>query len=195
MKTTHSFDYAKTLLKTIAAHYNTEFKQASVDLWASELKHCSIEDLRKAYELLKEQYEALPWNFAVSSGLLKQLKPTMTTATVEERLYSSMRSENPYKFLEKIHPKLMKLAEEGNIFNKSLTPKDLSFNISAVAKRFIEWHQNAKKGFVSEEPETKAVETKERQGLKRVQNPLKGLQGEARRLKALEILGATKNAA
>jgi hypothetical protein len=172
----NSFDLAKALIKSIALRYEAKFEPASVEQWAQELKEYSKDDLNKAFQRFKVEYESLPYRFSVSAGLIKQLKPTLTTATVEERLYSSLQDKNPYTFLKNISPKLMELADQGGLFDRSISITDQGFRVRDIAKRFLEWEQNKQKGFLQKEPVPgqKRIEF-ERKDTLGTPNPLKGL--------------------
>ena len=142
----NSFDLAKEMIRTIAIRYQAKFEPSSVELWAKELSVYSQAELNTAYQRFKSEYENLPYQFAVSAGLIKQLKPKLTTATVEERLYASMDDKDPWKFLANISVKLKELADQGNMFDRSLSAADLEFRVKNIAKRFVEWQQNAERG-------------------------------------------------
>lgn len=190
--TRQSFDYAKSIITAIAIRYEADFKKESIDQWAHELEHYSVDDLKAAFQRFKNEYESLPYRFSVSAGLIKQLKPTLTAATVEERLYSSLQDKNPYEFLKKISPKLMQLADAGGLFDKQITIADQGFRVRDIAKRFLEWQQNERKGFTQAEPESdlKRLEFT-REQFQRVQNPLKGLPiSEAAKLAAEKLKNA-----
>ena len=174
--TRQSFNHAKSIIAAIAVRYGADFTKASTDQWAHELELYSEKELSAAFQRFKVEYESLPYRFAVSAGLIKQLRPTVTAATVEERLYSSLRDKNPYEFLKKISPKLLQLADAGGLFDKAITITDQGFRVRDIAKRFLEWEQNKKKGFEQPEPEgeQKRIEFTPEQ-FERIQNPLKGL--------------------
>lgn len=189
----NSYDLAKNLIKSIALRYEAEFKPESIEQWAQELKEYSRKDLDKAFQRFKSEYESLPYRFSVSAGLIKQLKPTLTAATVEERLYASLKDKNPYEFLKKISPKLMELADQGGLFDRSISTQDQGFRVRDVAKRFLEWEQNRQKGFTQPDPdsEMKKLEFSSQQ-FQRIQNPLKGLPiSEAAKIAAERLKNAT----
>ncbi len=162
------------IIKAISLRYEAEFKPASVQQWIKELEPFTKSDLEAAFQRFKLEYESLPYRFSVSAGLIKQLKPALSTATVEERLYASLRDKDPWKFLEEINPKLKELADQGNMFDQTLSAADLEFRVKAIAKRFIEWSQNNQRGFTQKEPEPLLLEDKT-QNLVRRPNPFKGL--------------------
>jgi len=179
-----SFELAKSLIKSISIRYQAKFEPESVDMWAHELADQSKADLNAAYQRFKMEYENLPYQFAVSAGLLKQLKPTVTAATIEERLYAALRDKEPHRFLKSISPKLMELADQGGLFDRSISTTDQGFRVRDIAKRFLEWQANKSKGFTQPEPdsEMKKLEFTPDQ-MKRIQNPFKGLPiSEAARL-------------
>lgn len=169
----NSFDLAKEMIRTIAIRYQAKFEPSSVELWAKELSAYSQAELNTAYQRFKSEYENLPYQFAVSAGLIKQLKPKLTTATVEERLYASMDDKDPWKFLANISVKLKELADQGNMFDRSLSAADLEFRVKNIAKRFVEWQQNVERGFVQKEPERPRIEYKP-EGVRRP-NPFRGM--------------------
>jgi len=190
--TTPSYDTALQLIDAIEISYQANFNPRSKKAWASELSEYSVKELEKAFKRFQDEYESLPYQFSVARGLIKQLKPTLTAATVEERLYSSLQDKNPYEFLKKISPKLMQLADAGGLFDKQITIADQGFRVRDIAKRFLEWQQNERKGFIQAEPESdlKRLEFTPQQ-FQRVQNPLKGLPiSEAAKLAAEKLKNA-----
>jgi hypothetical protein len=184
-----SIDYAKSVITSIGIRHQATFKPETVDHWARELEHLSIEEIKTAFKRFKAEYESLPYQFAVSAGLLKQLKPTVTTATIEERLFSALRDKEPRIFLRSISPKLLELADQGGLFDRSISATDQGFRVRDIAKRFLEWQQNNAKGFTQPEPEAdlKKLEFTPAQ-MQRIQNPFKGLPiSEAAKLAAEEL--------
>ena len=194
MKTTHSLpnnnDYAKKLIGVIELEYEATFKPKSIELWANELKILSIDDLNKAYKAFKSKYDSLPYRFSVSIALKNQLKPTITTASVEERLNTSLKADDPWQFLARIDPKLKQLADASNMFDKGMSSRDLSYCVTKVAKQYCEWGENKQKGFTQEEPTNKAIETHSKQILKGVKNPYAHLGIKAGAIQARKDLEA-----
>lgn len=187
--TTCQFEAAKRIIKSISLRYEAKFEEGSITQWAKELQDLSEHDLNTAFQRFKTEYESLPYRFSVSAGLLKQLKPTVTAATVEERLYASLQDKDPCAFLEKISPKLKQLATQGNLFDRSLSSTDQNFRIKDIAKRFLEWQANESKGFKQSEPDgdIKKIEFTPKD-MQRIQNPFKGLPiSEAAKLAAEEL--------
>ncbi len=174
--TTRSYQAAAKLIDAMAMRYEATFSKASRDFWAKELEHLSESDLQTAFDRFCGEYESLPYRFSVSAGLLKQLRPTMTAATVEERLYACLQDKDPCAFLERISPKLKKLAVQGNLFDRQLSATDQNFRVKDIARRFMEWQANESKGFKQAEPEgdVKKIEFSSQQ-MQRIQNPLRGL--------------------
>lgn len=172
---------AASLIEDIEAKYNAKFNEKSKTYWAKELEIYSKDELKQAFRLFKKEYLALPYMFSVSEALIRQLKPTFTIATIEERLFTSIEADNPNAFLASLSPKLEKLAREGGFFERQQTMVDRRFAANAIAKRFIEWHQNKEKGFERPEPKKKQIEC--RPELVRSKNPFAGLSvGEAAQL-------------
>lgn len=171
-----STSYAEKIIRAISIRYEADFKEPSVKQWAKELEEYSEEEIATAFQRFKNEYESLPYRFSVAAGLIKQLRPTITTATIEERLFASFQAKNPWKFLEAINPKLKALADEANLFDRSLSATDRSITVHKVAQRFCEWNQNREKGFLQPEPENdlKKLEFTPAQ-FQRIQNPFKGL--------------------
>lgn|GEM_PF-4280219 len=171
-----STSYAEKIIKAISIRYEADFKEPSVKQWAKELEEYSEEEIATAFQRFKNEYESLPYRFSVAAGLIKQLKPTLTAATIEERLYSALRDKDPYQFLKSISHKLMELADQGGLFDRSISTTDQGFRVRDIAKRFLEWQQNQAKGFTQPEPDTnlKKLEFTPAQ-FQRIQNPFKGL--------------------
>lgn len=187
--TTCQFEAAKRIIKSISLRYEAKFEEGSVMQWAKELQDLSEHDLNTAFQRFKAEYESLPYRFSVSAGLLKQLKPTVTTATIEERLFSALRDKEPRIFLRSISPKLLELADQGGLFDRSISITDQGFRVRDIAKRFLEWQQNNAKGFAQPEPEAdlKKLEFTPAQ-FQRIQNPFKGLPiSEAAKLAAEQL--------
>ena len=190
---TPSYNTAIKLIEAIATTYEATFNEESKTAWARELSVYTPDDLNKAFKRFQEEYESLPYRFSVARGLIKQLKPTLTAATVEERLYASLKDKNPYTFLRLISPKLMELADQGGVFDKTISITDQGFRVRDVAKRFLEWEQNRQKGFTQPDPdsEMKKLEFTSQQ-FQRIQNPLKGLPiSEAAKIAAERLKNAT----
>jgi len=166
---------AENIIKAISLRYEADFKPASVQQWIKELEPFTKSELEAAFQRFKVEYESLPYRFSVAAGLIKQLKPALSTATVEERLYAALKDKDPWKFLGEINPKLKELADQGNMFDRSLSAADLEFRVKSIAKRFIEWSQNNQRGFTQKEPEPLLLEDKTG-GKIRKPNPFKGLE-------------------
>lgn len=180
---------ARRIIKSISLRYEANFNENSIDQWVKELQTVSESDLNAAFQRFKQEYESLPYRFSVAAGLLKQLKPTLTAATIEERLYAACMDKEPYKFLKAISPKLMELADQGGLFDRTISVTDKGFRVRDIAKRFLEWQQNKSKGFTQPEPdsEMKKLEFTPAQ-FQRIQNPYKGLPiSEAAKLAAEEL--------
>jgi hypothetical protein len=189
-----SYKKAEQVINSIEVRYESEFKEQSKKLWAAELSQLlSPEEIERAYQAFKKAYESLPYRFSVSAGLLKQLKPTFTTATVEERLYSALNAEKPAEFLKAISEKLYKLVCDSNLFDKSLTAKDLNFTVKDVARRFIEWNQNKEKGILQPEPEPRKL-LPQSPPRERTKNPFSGMKIKDMAKAALKQIEARKNA-
>lgn len=171
---TYQSNDSDKIIKAISLRYEAEFKPASVQQWIKELEPFTKSDLEAAFQRFKLEYESLPYRFSVAAGLIKQLKPAFSTATIEERLYAALKDKDPWKFLGDINQKLKELADHGNMFDRSLSATDLEFRVKAIAKRFIEWSQNNQRGFTQKEPEPLLLENKA-QNLVRRPNPFKGL--------------------
>lgn len=180
---------ARRIIKSISLRYEANFNENSIDQWVKELQTVSESDLNAAFQRFKQEYESLPYRFSVSAGLLKQLKPTFTTATIEERLYASLKDKDPYSFLKAISPKLEELADQGGLFERAISAKDQGYRVYEIAKRFLEWQANKAKGFEQPEPDRdmKKLEFTSEQ-FERIKNPYKGLPiSEAAKLAAEEL--------
>lgn len=190
-----STSYAEKIIRAISVRYEADFKEPSVKQWAKELEEYSEEEIATAFQRFKNEYESLPYRFSVAAGLIKQLKPTVTTATIEERLFSALRDKEPRMFLRAISPKLLELADQGGLFDRSISTTDQGFRVRDIARRFLEWQQNQAKGFTQPEPDTslKKLEFNPAQ-FQRIQNPFKGLPiSEAAKIAAEKL--RTRNAA
>ena len=184
------FDYAKNIIFAISRRYEADFKKESIQHWCKELQGFSKEELDRAHQLFKGEYESLPYRFSVSQALIKQLNPTLTIATVKERLNASLRSDNRYEFLKRISPDLLKIAESANLFDPRLSTKELGYTVHSIAEQFIEFNQNKKKGFIQEEP--KRLLTHDKPLLERKENPFKGLSKKEAAEKAKALLNSKK---
>lgn len=185
--TTHSYDLALNLIEAISARYEAKFDEKSKKAWAKELESYSKADLQKAYERFKIEYESLPFRFSVSAGLIKQLKPAFSTATVEERLFAALDDKDPYSFLKQISPKLCELASQANIFDRGLTSEGRSIAIHKVAQRFAEWQKNKERGFDMPEPSRKLLAAPVID-FEKTENPYRGMTIEEAAKKAAEDL-------
>jgi hypothetical protein len=89
----------------------------------------------------------------------------------------------------------MELADQGGLFDRSISTTDQGFRVRDIAKRFLEWQLNKSKGFEQPEPDSdlKKLEFTPAQ-FQRIQNPLKGLPiSEAAKIAAEKL--RTRNAA
>lgn len=190
-----SISYAEKIIRAIAIRYEAEFKEASVKQWAKELEEYSEECLNTAFQRFKIEYESLPFRFSVAAGLLKQLRPTMTAATVENHLGQAVAllrsaSGDPYGYLNSINPRLLVMAENNDLFNKVLPQDTLGIRIHKIAAQFMEEVENLSKGFEPPNPNSVQLPSSERQTklLERKPNPYKGFSiGEAAKQAARDL--------
>lgn len=136
----------------------------ALDGWAEVLEDVDHKAGVSAAKRMVRELETIYPGSNLGAMIRNRAKPTLTAATVENHLHSAVQmnqsvSGRPYEYLKGIDQRLLDIAENSDLFDRSLSAQDLGFRVRDVAKRYMEERENRKKGFAPPkiEPEAKQL--------------------------------------
>lgn len=120
--------------------------------WAEVLEDVDAKAGAAAAKRMTRELETIYPGSNLGAMIRNRAKPTLTAATVENHLHSAVQmnqsvSGRPYEYLRGIDSRLLDIAENADLFDRTLSAQDLGFRVRDVAKRYMEERENRKKGF------------------------------------------------
>lgn len=133
----------------------------ALDGWAEVLEDVEYKAGAAAAKRMTRELETIYPGSNLGAMIRNRAKPTLTAATVENHLHSAVQmnqsvSGRPYEYLKGIDSRLLDIAENADLFDRSLSAQDLGFRVRDVAKRYMEERENRKKGFSPPKVEAEA---------------------------------------